>query len=64
MKKLATLLITVLALGITPVANADSLAYEVVSGDDRTQPAGMNYRFSPKSMSMQIFESNRSEIKA
>jgi hypothetical protein len=61
-KKLATLLIAVLALAITPVANADSLAYEVVSGDDRSQPAGMNYRFSAKSISMQIFESNRSEI--
>jgi hypothetical protein len=61
-KKLATLLITVLALAITPVANADSIAYEVVSGDDRSQPAGMNYRFSPNNVSMQIFESNRSEI--
>lgn len=62
MKKLATLLITVLALAITPVANADSLIFEVVSGEDRSQPAGMNYRFSPMSISMQIFESNRSEI--
>ena len=62
MKKLATLLITVLALWITPAANADSIAFQVVSGDDRSQPAGMNYRFSPNNISMQIFESNRSEI--
>jgi hypothetical protein len=61
-KKLATLLIAVLALWITPVANADSIAFEVVSGDDRSQPAGMNYRFSPNNISMTIFESNRSEI--
>ena len=52
---------TVLTLGVTPLANADSIDYEV-SGDDRAQPAGMNYRFSPKGISMQIFNSNRSEI--
>lgn len=62
MKKVVSLLIAALTIGVMPAAQADVKVFEVISGDDRSQPSGMNYRFAPKNISMEIFESNRSEI--
>lgn len=62
MKKVVSLLIAALTFSALPAAHADTLIFEAISRDDRTQPIDMNYRFAPRSLSVEIFDSNKAEI--
>ena len=62
MKKVIPLLIAVLTFGALPEAYADSLIYNSYSAEDRRQPADMNYRFEPMSVSAEIMDSNKAEL--
>ncbi|MFM1951219.1 MAG: hypothetical protein RJA33_13 [Actinomycetota bacterium] len=45
-----------------PAATADTMIYSATSAEDRKQPADMNYRFEPISVSVSVMESNKAEL--
>jgi hypothetical protein len=61
-KKLVTLLVAVLTFGVIPAVQADIAIFNSFSPEDRTQPADMNYRYEAISISVEIMDSNKSEM--
>jgi hypothetical protein len=61
-KKVVSLLIAALTFGVMPSAQADPAIFNSYSAEDRRQPADMNYRYEPMSISVEIRESNKSEL--
>ena len=56
LKKLAVLLVTILTMTLLPAANAEAPIFIANSNDDRTQPAGMSYRYSLMGMQIAIMD--------
>lgn len=55
-------LIFVMSISGVSTASADSLVFATNSNEDRKQPADMNYRYEPMSLSINVMDSNKGEI--
>ncbi len=64
MRKLFVAIALVLSLAISgiPASSADTLIFATNSNEDRKQPADMNYRYEPMSLSVNVMDSNKGEI--
>lgn len=55
-------LIFAMAISGISTASADTLIFATNSNEDRKQPADMNYRYEPMSVSVNVMDSNKGEI--